>query len=145
MVKGLAAAPAGPQGEAMRASWLAARGLHVPSPLPYCFEVAGCMDADAPTSLVPACCVLTVMGFAQLPASAPEHLTERAALRLLSEQLLGDVGSAQLWGTLQPVAGLGPAGEGGAAGVKCAAAAAFSPSLTACRVLQGALLLPKLS
>lgn len=128
---GLAPAPTGAAAAAMRDTWTA-HGLHLPAQLPVCFLVGLDADPDAPTTLVPGCCVLTPMGLAQLPSSCGAHLTSPAALRLVARQLVEDSrGGGRLWGALAPAdaaasrapgAG-GAAGEGPVAGAQLTAAA----------------------
>jgi len=67
--------------------WRVVHDIQLPTDWPFSLQIAACTDADAPTTVVPGCCVLT-SGFMQLPRDDVEHMTAASCARLVGRVLL---------------------------------------------------------
>jgi hypothetical protein len=123
-ITGIAAPASVPpaQAAALRAHWLAARGLALPPAVPYYVAVSRSQcDPDAPSVLVPCCCVLTALGVAPVAAGAAGGVARGEALARALRVLTEDGNLA--WGPAGLHRATAAAGGGGGAGGAAAAAA----------------------
>jgi hypothetical protein len=94
-ILGMHPQPNSQQQHMLQTYWLGNHSLKLPDQIPFLLEVAGNPEADGGL-LVPSCCVLSPMGFSEVPPAAGDYMDAAAIMQQLLQQVCSS--KLQLWG-----------------------------------------------